>query len=44
LNQFIFDHHTLELTQQQQLLQNTFHQWKGDLDQVDDVCLMGIRF
>ncbi|MBK6986081.1 MAG: tetratricopeptide repeat protein [Bacteroidetes bacterium] len=44
LNQFIFDHHTLDLAHQQQLLQNTFQQWKGDLDQVDDVCVMGIKF
>jgi len=25
------------------LLEETFNQWKGDLEQVDDVCVVGIR-
>jgi hypothetical protein len=28
---------------QKQKLDSTFDQWKGDLEQVDDVCLIGIR-
>lgn len=25
-------------------LENTFDNWRGDYDQVDDVCIIGIRF
>jgi serine phosphatase RsbU (regulator of sigma subunit) len=28
---------------QKQALQNTYNNWKGDLEQVDDVCVVGIR-
>ena len=24
-------------------LENEFNSWKGDLEQIDDVCIMGIR-
>ncbi len=28
---------------QQQKLSDAFDNWKGDLEQVDDVCLIGVR-
>ncbi|MEQ1733910.1 MAG: SpoIIE family protein phosphatase [Bacteroidia bacterium] len=33
----------LPMAEQQRKLQHTFEAWKGDLEQVDDVCVMGIR-
>ena len=29
--------------EQRQALENTYNNWKGDLEQVDDVCVIGIR-
>jgi serine phosphatase RsbU (regulator of sigma subunit) len=29
---------------QQKLIEEAFEAWKGDLEQVDDVCVMGVRF
>ena len=34
---------TLSLTEQEQVVTKTFENWKGNIDQVDDVCLIGIR-
>ena len=31
------------LDKQKELLNNHFEQWKGDLEQVDDVCIIGVR-
>jgi serine phosphatase RsbU (regulator of sigma subunit) len=33
----------LPLHEQSEILHQTFEKWKGELDQVDDVCVMGIR-
>lgn len=33
-----------EMDQQKLIIENTFEEWKGALDQVDDVCIIGIRF
>ena len=35
--------HTSSLTEQKKFLEKTFQDWKGDLDQVDDVTVMGIK-
>lgn len=35
-------HH--DMKKQQQLLKDEFALWKGDLEQVDDVCIIGIKF
>ena len=32
------------LAEQEQTLETVFDQWKGELEQVDDICLVGIRF
>ena len=33
-----------QMDQQKLIIENTFEEWKGSLDQVDDVCIIGIRF
>ncbi len=33
----------LSMEQQYQAIDNAFEQWKGDLEQVDDVCVIGVR-
>jgi serine phosphatase RsbU (regulator of sigma subunit) len=34
----------LEMDKQQELFRNTIEDWRGDIEQIDDICLMGIRF
>jgi serine phosphatase RsbU (regulator of sigma subunit) len=31
------------MAEQKQILENTFNSWKGGLEQVDDVCVVGVR-
>ena len=31
------------MKKQKSALENEFNSWKGDLEQIDDVCVMGIR-
>jgi serine phosphatase RsbU (regulator of sigma subunit) len=33
----------LPISQQKELLETTFKNWVGDLEQVDDVCVVGIK-
>jgi transcriptional regulator with GAF, ATPase, and Fis domain len=33
-----------DLSEQQMILDDTFDTWKGSLEQLDDVCVLGIRF
>ncbi len=35
--------HTLPMNQQAAILEKKFNEWKGDLGQVDDVCVIGIK-
>jgi serine phosphatase RsbU (regulator of sigma subunit) len=34
---------SLELSEQKDILERIFVDWKGDLEQIDDVCIIGIR-
>ena len=43
LRKFIAANAHLSMTQQKQLLENTFANWVGNIEQVDDVCLIGVR-
>jgi hypothetical protein len=43
LNQLLLAQHNNPLDKQFHELKNTFQKWKGDLEQVDDVCVIGIR-
>ena len=31
------------MEEQEDILKNHFQDWKGDLEQVDDVCIIGVR-
>jgi serine phosphatase RsbU (regulator of sigma subunit) len=31
------------MRQQKQLLEDAFSSWRGDIDQIDDVCIVGVR-
>jgi len=44
LNDLLISISSLSLIEQKDELENSFTNWKGDLEQVDDVCLIGIRF
>lgn len=35
--------HHLEMNEQKEKLNSNFEEWKGKLDQIDDVCLIGMR-
>jgi serine phosphatase RsbU (regulator of sigma subunit)/tetratricopeptide (TPR) repeat protein len=43
LNDLILLHHENPIHEQQLLLQRNFESWRGDLEQVDDVCVIGIK-
>lgn len=34
---------TFDLSDQQKVIMSVFEQWKGDLEQVDDVCVIGVK-
>lgn len=34
----------MPMNEQMTIIQSTFYDWKGELDQVDDVCVLGVRF
>jgi serine phosphatase RsbU (regulator of sigma subunit) len=41
--ELILKNHGKPLELQKEILDNTFEKWKGDLDQVDDVMIIGIH-
>lgn len=43
LKQLLLDISSKELVQQGDHLRKYIHEWKGDLEQVDDICVMGIK-
>ncbi len=43
LNQLLLEINNSEPIQQLNILETTFKNWKGDLEQVDDVCIIGIK-
>jgi serine phosphatase RsbU (regulator of sigma subunit) len=44
LDDLIFGNHQRSSEEQKQLLEQTFTEWKGNLEQIDDVLVIGIRF
>ena len=32
------------MEEQGKVLESSFKNWKGDLEQIDDVCVMGIKY
>lgn len=43
LNNLLFEQHAKPLLEQQARLNLSFDEWKGGLEQIDDVCVMGIQ-
>lgn len=43
LQQLLLQSSQLSLTEQKQTIENAFENWKGNLEQVDDVCIIGIE-
>ncbi len=43
LKEFILKNAALSMSEQEQLLESTFENWKNGIEQVDDVCIMGVR-
>ncbi|MES2837789.1 MAG: tetratricopeptide repeat protein [Bacteroidota bacterium] len=43
LRELLLANANLAMHEQKQLLQTTFKNWVGDLEQVDDVCVIGVR-
>jgi serine phosphatase RsbU (regulator of sigma subunit) len=44
LEKLLLAHHHQPAAKQEELLQREFLDWKGHLEQVDDVCILGIKF
>jgi ligand-binding sensor domain-containing protein/serine phosphatase RsbU (regulator of sigma subunit) len=40
---FLLANHTLQMKAQHDILDEKFEAWKGDFEQVDDVCIIGVR-
>ena len=40
---YILSISNLSMQEQYQKLDEVFSNWKGDIDQVDDVCVIGVR-
>jgi serine phosphatase RsbU (regulator of sigma subunit) len=43
LNDHLLSNHKKSVIEQEALLSSNFESWKGQLEQVDDVCVVGIR-
>ncbi len=43
LNELLLKHSTLPMEEQRTKIETEFNNWKGDLEQVDDVCMIGIK-
>jgi hypothetical protein len=44
LNELILKNAQRPMNEQRDVLEESFYAWKGDLEQVDDICVIGIRF
>jgi serine phosphatase RsbU (regulator of sigma subunit) len=43
LNELLSNIHQSSLSEQQNVLESEFNKWKGDLEQIDDICIIGLR-
>lgn len=41
--ELILSVHNQPMSVQKEILNTTLMEWKGNLDQIDDICLMGVR-
>jgi serine phosphatase RsbU (regulator of sigma subunit) len=44
LNEYLVSIKEKSLSDQKCSLDSTFENWRGDLEQVDDICIVGLRF
>jgi serine phosphatase RsbU (regulator of sigma subunit) len=44
LKTLLIEHQDEDLDNQYKILDKAFNDWKGDLEQLDDVCIIGVRF
>ncbi|MES2516108.1 MAG: tetratricopeptide repeat protein [Bacteroidota bacterium] len=44
LNELLLSGSSRDLSEQEKMLRTIFDDWKGELEQVDDVCVVGIKF
>jgi hypothetical protein len=43
LKEFFLSIHTEPMSEQKKYLHEFFENWRGDMEQVDDVCVIGVR-
>jgi serine phosphatase RsbU (regulator of sigma subunit)/Tfp pilus assembly protein PilF len=43
LKELFYNISSYSFKRQKQIIENTFDEWKGDLEQIDDVCIIGLR-
>jgi tetratricopeptide (TPR) repeat protein len=43
LEKTLLANHHLSMNEQKKILENMYNDWKGNLEQVDDVCVIGVR-
>jgi serine phosphatase RsbU (regulator of sigma subunit) len=43
LNELLLLNYNKTLLEQKEILEESFKDWRGDIEQVDDVCVIGIR-
>jgi serine phosphatase RsbU (regulator of sigma subunit)/tetratricopeptide (TPR) repeat protein len=43
LNEQLLKVHQSSLSEQKNVLESEFNNWKGDLEQIDDICIIGLR-
>ena len=43
LKKMLLDNSHLSMEEQKRILEKTLHSWKGNLEQVDDICVMGLK-
>jgi serine phosphatase RsbU (regulator of sigma subunit) len=40
---FLIDLHTKPINERAQLISDSFENWRGELEQIDDVCVIGVK-
>ena len=40
---FLIDLHSKPMADQKQLISDSFENWRGYLEQIDDVCVIGVK-
>ena len=43
MREYVLSNSHLSMDEQHQLIGKVFSEWKGDVEQVDDVCVIGVR-